>query len=393
MKLKLPLLAFISLSVLLSGCEQSASTDVPRARPTPQVDVVTLSAATVMFKQTLPARAVASRVAIVRPQVSGIVLQRLFKEGAVVKAGQPLYQIDDAIYQASLLSAKAQIVRTKTNLSNAKTELVRYQKLITKKVVSQQKLDQAHASYSSYKAQLAMDKAALNRVEVDLSYTKVLAPISGRISKSNITEGALVTALQSQAMATITQLDPINFDLVQGNAELRHIMQRKASGELKETTQTAVLNFNGGEVYGHQGLLKFNEVQANPSTDTVVLRVEFANPQYMLLPGMYAEVELTQATRENSILVPQKAVQFNRAGQATVFILGDDNVVSLRTIVIGRNFGHNWLVLDGLTSGEAVVVSGVQKIGPGSTVVPNDVTTNSSKANTSKANSSSTEAG
>ena len=374
MKFKLPLVVLASLSVLLSGCEQPTSSDAPRGRPTPQVDVITLTASTVIFKQTLPARAVASRVAIVRPQVSGIVLQRLFEEGALVKAGQPLYQIDDAIYQASLLSAKAQIIRTQTNLNNAKSELSRYQKLIKNNVVSQQTLDQAQASFSSYKAQLAMDRAALNRVKVDLSYTHVLAPISGRISKSNITEGALVTALQSQAMATITQLDPINFDLVQGNAELRSIVQRKNSGELTATVQTAVLNFQGGENYAHQGILKFNEVQANPSTDTVVLRVQFANPQYLLLPGMYGEVELTQATRENSILVPQKSVQFNRQGQATVYILEQDDVVNLRTVTIGRSFGHNWLVLVGLGAGETIVISGVQKIGPGSKVVSNDVT-------------------
>jgi membrane fusion protein (multidrug efflux system) len=373
MKFKLMTLAVAGVGLLLSGCNQPASKAGPRARPIPQVDVVKLVTTNVVFKQKLPARAVASRVAMVRPQVSGIVLKRLFEEGALVSAGQPLYQIDDAIYQAALLSAKAQIFRTKTNLNNAKTELQRYQRLIKNKVVSQQKLDQAQASYSSYQAQLEMDRAALNRVEVDLSYTKVLAPIAGRISKSNVTEGALVTALQPEAMAIITQLDPINFDLVQANAELRNIMLRKASGELVATPQIATLNFNDGDSYPHQGQLKFNEVQANPSTDTVVLRVEFSNPQYMLLPGMYAQVELTQAVRENSILVPQKAVQFNHQGEATVFMLGADSVAQLRVITIGRHVGQDWLVLDGLSHGEQVIVSGIQKIGPGSKVIVNDI--------------------
>ena len=242
-------------------------------------------------------------------------------------------------------------------------------------MVSQQKLDQAQATFSTYQAQLAMDQAALNKVKVDLSYTQVLAPISGRISKSNFTQGALVTALQTQAMATITQLDPIYFDLVQANSQLRNLTRRKANGELLTVKQTARLNFGGDEFYRHQGLLKFNEVQANPSTDTVTMRVEFANPQYTLLPGMYGQVELTQAARENSILVPQKAVQFNRQGLATVFVLAQDNVVELREITVGRDFGQSWLVLEGLTGDEQVIVSGIQKIGHGMTVAPNSVVT------------------
>ena len=320
-------------------------------------------------------------MAQVRPQVSGIILKRHFEEGALVKAGQPLYQIDDAIYQASLVSAEAKIFQTKTNLDNAKTELYRYQSLIKDNAVSQQKLDQAQATYSAFQAQLAMDKAALNKVEVDLSYTKVLAPIDGRISKSNITQGALVTALQSQALATITQLDPIYFDLVQANGQLRDLNLRKAAGELIAVTQSARLNFGGDKFYPQQGILKFNEVQANPSTDTVTMRVEFPNADYTLLPGMYGQVELIQATRANSILVPQKAVQFNRQGQATVFMLSSDNKVELRVVTIGRSFEHDWLVLSGLSQGEQVIVSGLQKIGPGMTVAPNDVTATGSATN------------
>lgn len=377
-KFSVPAIA-VGISLVLTGCEPAPKA-APMARPMQQVDVVKLTTSTVTFKQTLPSRAVASRIAQVRPQVSGIVLKRHFEEGALVTAGQPLYQIDDAIYQASLLSAKAQIFKTETNLKNAKSELNRYQSLIKDNVVSQQKLDQAEASFLAFQAQLAMDKAALNKVEVDLSYTQVLAPISGRISKSNFTQGALVTALQAQAMATITQLDPIYFDLVQANSQLRNLIQRKASGELTPVTQTAQLKLGAGEIYRHQGLLKFNEVQANPSTDTVTMRVEFANPQYTLLPGMYAQVELTQATRANSILVPQKAVQFNRQGQATVFVLTPDNVVEYRVISIDRAFGSNWLVTDGLASGEQVITSGLQKIGPGMTVAPTTELASTAKA-------------
>ena len=381
MKFKLSMLTLVvGISALLSGCEK-APEGAQQARPMQQVDIVKLSQATLTFKQTLPGRAVASKVAQVRPQVSGIILKRHFEEGALVKAGQPLYQIDDAIYQASLVSAEAKIFQTKTNLDNAKTELYRYQSLIKDNAVSQQKLDQAQATYSAFQAQLAMDKAALNKVEVDLSYTKVLAPIDGRISKSNITQGALVTALQSQALATITQLDPIYFDLVQANGQLRDLNLRKAAGELIAVTQTARLDFGGDKFYRQQGILKFNEVQANPSTDTVTMRVEFPNADYTLLPGMYGQVELVQATRANSILVPQKAVQFNRQGQATVFMLSSDNKVELRVVTIGRSFERDWLVLSGLSQGEQVIVSGLQKIGPGMTVAPNDVTATGSATN------------
>ncbi|NRA84117.1 MAG: efflux RND transporter periplasmic adaptor subunit [Gammaproteobacteria bacterium] len=381
MKFKLSMLTLVvGIISLLFGCEK-APEGAQRARPMQQVDIVKLSQATLTFKQTLPGRAVASKVAQVRPQVSGIILKRHFEEGALVKAGQPLYQIDDAIYQASLVSAEAKIFQTKTNLDNAKTELYRYQSLIKDNAVSQQKLDQAQATYSAFQAQLAMDKAALNKVEVDLSYTKVLAPIDGRISKSNITQGALVTALQSQALATITQLDPIYFDLVQANGQLRDLNLRKAAGELIAVTQSARLNFGGDKFYPQQGILKFNEVQANPSTDTVTMRVEFPNADYTLLPGMYGQVELIQATRANSILVPQKAVQFNRQGQATVFMLSSDNKVELRVVTIGRSFEHDWLVLSGLSQGEQVIVSGLQKIGPGMTVAPNDVTATGSATN------------
>lgn len=380
MKFKFSVLAIAAgISLLLSGCDKSPDA-APMARPMQQVDVLELTTATLTFKQMLPARAVASRVAQVRPQVSGILLKRHFEEGAMVKAGQPLYQIDDAIYQASLLSAKAKILQTETNLKNAKSELKRYRSLIKDNAVSQQILDQAHASYFSTEAQLAMDQAALNKVEVDLSYTQVLAPISGRISKSNYTQGALVTAMQAAPLATITQLDPIYFDLVQANSQLRNVIQRKASGELTQVAETAQLKLGESEIYPYQGRLKFNEVQANPSTDTVTLRVEFDNPQYTLLPGMYAQVELIQATRANSILVPQKAVQFTREGQASVFVLAKNNIVEYRVISIDRAFGGDWLVTEGLVSGERVIISGLQKIGPGMTVAPTSAATTAAKA-------------
>jgi len=337
--------------------------------PPQQVDIVVMKAEQVSFDRQLPARGVASALADVRPQVSGIVLKRLFEEGTLVKAGQPLYQIDDTIYQVNLASAKAELLRSQANLQSAKAELSRYQQLLKDRATSQQKFDQAQANYLAIKAEIEVRKAAIGKAQVDISYTRVLAPISGQISKSSVTEGALVTAAQTQVLATITQLDPIYFDLVQANKELRNIRMRLASGELTAVKQVAQLYFSKNDIYPLLGELKFNEVQTNPSTDTVTLRAQFSNPNKTLLPGMYAQVKLTQAVRSDSILVPQKAVSFNKKGEASIFVLDDENKVAAKNISIGRSFGQNWLVLAGLSVGEKVITSGLQKIGPGLTVV------------------------
>ncbi|WP_416307230.1 efflux RND transporter periplasmic adaptor subunit [Neptunicella sp. SCSIO 80796] len=353
----------------LTGCD-SAQSEGPQQQPPQQVDVVKMTTQDVIFKRTLPARSVASREAEVRPQVSGIIVKRHFEEGALVEEGQPLYQIDDAIYQANYHSAQAELSRTESNLKKAAAELKRYKSLIKGNAVSQQDLDQAEADYQSYEAELGMRKAELHKAKVDIQYTKVLAPISGRISKSNVTEGALVTAQQANALATIIQLDPIYFDLPMAHSELRKLQQRLANGELTRIDATAELIFSDGETYPHKGELKFNEVQTNPSTDAVALRVQFNNPEYALLPGMYAKVKLNQAKRADSILVPQKAVQFDHSGSAYVFVLGAEQKVEQRNIKIDRAFDKSWLVTDGLDEGDQVIVTGLQKIAPGMKVQP-----------------------
>ncbi len=307
------------------------------------------------------------KVAEVRPQVTGIILKRNFVEGGQVVAGQTLYQIDDAIYQANLASSKAQLAQTQANLTTAAAELKRYQALIKDKAVSQQVLDQAQAQFDAYKAAEAMGKAAVHKAEVDLSYTKVLAPISGQISKSNITEGAYVAAGQANSLATITQLDPIYFDMKQASVEINTLEQRIAAGELSPLPPKAELEL------AHQtlsGELLFHEVQVNPATDTVTLRAQFNNASKQLMPGMFARIKLTQVKRENSILVPQKTVQFNRQGEAKVFVLGADNKVEERIITIGRSIGSDWLVLSGLQAGMQVITTGLQKIAPGVVVSP-----------------------
>lgn len=369
MKFKISTLMLSSaLAVSLVACQPSDAAKAPQARPAQQVDVITLKAENVPFIDTLPARAVASKVAEIRPQVTGIILKRHFVEGSYVEAGQTLYQIDDVIYQANVASAKAKLAQTQANLVTAKAELKRYQTLIKDNAVSQQNLDQAQAQYKAYQAELAMNKAALHKAEIDLTYTRVLAPISGKISKSNITEGALVSGGQSNALATITQLNPIYFDLKQASSQINQLQQRLSSGELSELEHSNVQLKLGKKII--QGKLLFNEVQVNPSTDTVTMRAEFDNSDKNLMPGMFARVDVSQAERLNSILVPQKAVMFNRKGEASVYLLTRENTAELRQISLGRSINENWLVLSGVNEGDKVITVGLQKIRPGAPVSP-----------------------
>jgi membrane fusion protein (multidrug efflux system) len=370
--MKIQLLVFTlasTLTLLLSGCNED--TAAPAFKMPPQsVDFVTMQTQDVAFNQHLPARAVASAIAGVRPQVTGIIQKRLFEEGSVVKKGQALYQIDDTIYQANLTSAKAELVRSQANLRSSKAEVSRYKILLKDRAASQQQFDVANANYLAIVAEIDVRKAAIHKAQVDVEYTRVEAPISGVISKSNITVGALVTAAQAQMLATITQLDPIYFDMVQSNKELRNIRRRIASGELMATSKSAQLSFGKNDNYPHLGELKFNEVRTNVSTDTVTLRAQFSNTEQYLLPGMFAQINLAQAVRENSILVPQNAVSFDKQGHANVFVLLKDNKVGLKQISIGRSFGQDWLALTGLAQGDKVITTGLQKIGPGMTVIP-----------------------
>ena len=369
MQLNLKALILVPGFILALGACQSdeQSQQAPMAMPPQQVDALELISQQVEIVEELPARAVAFKVAEVRPQVTGIVQQRNFAEGSYVEAGQTLYQIDDAVYQANYQSAKAELSRTQANLTTARAELNRYQALITDKAVSQQTLDQAQANYQALEAQIAMNKAALHKASVDLAYTKVLAPISGKISKSNISEGALVSAGQTASLATITQLDPIYFDMVQASSDLAKLQQQINSGELNANAAKAILQLNGQQ---HIGEVLFSEVQVNPTTDTVAIRSEFANPDKSLLPGMFAKIKLIQATRANSILVPQKAIMIGRKGQASAYVVTTDNKVAVKTVSIGRSFADNWLVTSGLNAGDTVILTGLQKIAPNAQVNP-----------------------
>ena len=346
--------ALLSL-FLLAGCQKEAA---PQARPAPQVGVVTLEAQPFTLTTELPGRTAAYRVAEVRPQVDGIVQKRLFLEGSVVKAGQQLYQIDPATYEATLKSAEA-------TLLSSRSLAERYKVLVADQAVSRQQYDEAHA------AQLQAE-AALERARIDLRYTKVLAPIGGRIGRSAVTEGALVNNGQSAALAQIQQLDPIYVDVTQSASELLRLRRELASGQLEQAGGAAKvgLTLPDGSVYAHAGRLEFSEVSVDEGTGSVTLRAVFPNPQQELLPGMFVQAQLQAGSKSAAILAPQQGVTRNPKGEATAMVVGADNKAELRVLKAERTAGSFWLVSEGLNVGDRLITEGLQFIKPGVEVNP-----------------------
>ncbi|WP_024309516.1 efflux RND transporter periplasmic adaptor subunit [Pseudomonas yangonensis] len=349
------LVSAIAVAMLgLTGCQESSA---PQTQQTPQVGVVTLEAKPFALTSEVPGRTSAYRIAEVRPQVNGIIQKRLFTEGSEVKAGQQLYQIDPATYEAAFKSAQA------TQLS-AKSLADRYKLLVNDKAVSQQAYDEARA------ASLQAD-AALEQARIDLRYTKVLAPISGRIGRSAVTEGALVSNGQAGAMATIQQLDPIYVDVTQSSKELLRLRRDLAEGRLQKASDSAAkvaLKLEDGSRYAHEGTLEFSEVAVDESTGSVTLRAVFPNPDHLLLPGMFVHAELLSGVKENAILAPQQGVTRNQRGEPTAMVVGADNKVELRVLKADRTAGSAWLVEDGLKEGDRLITEGLQFVQPGAEV-------------------------
>lgn len=352
------LIPLFAAMALLGACsEQQESNDAPAA--VPQVGVVTVEAQHFVMTTELPGRTRAYRVAEVRPQVSGIIQKRLFEEGSEVKAGQQLYQIDDAVYSAALQSAEA------SRLS-AGTLADRYEVLVEDRAVSQQAYDEARA------AKLQAE-AALERARIDLRYTRVSAPISGQIGRSAVTEGALVSNGQAQALATIQQLDPIYVDVTQPARELLALRRALDSGRLQkagDNTARAVLRLEDGSEYEHEGKLEFSEVSVDEGTGSVTLRAVFPNPDRILLPGMFVHAQLVAGARSDAILVPQQGVTRNPRGQAVAMVVNDQNQVEQRIIQTDRTVGNRWLVSDGLTVGDRLITEGLHIVQPGMQVEP-----------------------
>lgn len=349
------LVSAIAVAMLgLTGCQESSA---PETQQTPQVGVVTLEAKPFALTSEVPGRTSAYRIAEVRPQVNGIIQKRLFTEGSEVKAGQQLYQIDPATYEAAYKSAQA------TQLS-AKSLADRYKLLVSDKAVSQQAYDEARA------ASLQAD-AALEQARIDLRYTKVMAPISGRIGRSAVTEGALVSNGQANAMATIQQLDPIYVDVTQSSKELLRLRRDLAEGRLQKASESAAkvaLKLEDGSRYAHEGTLEFSEVAVDESTGSVTLRAVFPNPDHLLLPGMFVHAELLSGVKQNAILAPQQGVTRNQRGEPTAMVVNAENKVEQRVLKADRTAGSAWLVEDGLKEGDRLITEGLQFVQPGAEV-------------------------
>jgi membrane fusion protein, multidrug efflux system len=353
------------VSLISGSCDRQKAQSPP---PIAEVSVVTLNPQQVMLTTELPGRTSAYLIAEVRPQVGGIIQKRLFTEGSDVKEGEALYQIDPAVYQATYNSAKAALARAEANLIPIRLKAERYADLVKINAVSQQEYDDASAALKQAEADVEAGKAAMETARINLAYTKVTAPISGRIGRSSVTNGALVTASQPAALATIQQLSPIYVDVTQSSAELLRLKQNLASGLLKSNgvAQARVsLLLEDGSHYPLPGTLKFSEVTVDQSTSSITLRAIFPNPKHTLLPGMFVRAILEEGVNEHAILVPQRGVTRNPAGNAMVMVVGSEEKVEPRVIKVLRTVGENWLVSEGLKAGDRVILEGLQKVRPG----------------------------
>jgi membrane fusion protein, multidrug efflux system len=366
------------LALGIAGCLQTSNPPaggVPKPPPV-QVGVVTLVQQSVTLTTDLPGRTSPYRIADVRPQVNGVIQKRMFVEGNDVLADQQLYQIDPAPYQATYDSALAMLAHANAEMASAKALVDRYKVLGPSNAISKQDYDNAAASQLQAQADIQSGQAAVETARINLVYTKVLSPINGTTGRS-ITEGALVTANQTTSLVTVQQLDPIYVDIPQSTALLLRLRRELSSGQLKRTGENQVqvtLTLEDGSLYDRPGQLQFAETTVDQSTGSVILRAVFANPQKLLLPGMFVTTHLEEGESESAILVPQQGVTHNAKGEPTVLVVTPDHTVELRVIKTDRAVHDKWLVTDGLHAGDRVIVDGVQRAKPGASVTPTEVT-------------------
>ncbi|MCL1112231.1 MULTISPECIES: efflux RND transporter periplasmic adaptor subunit [Shewanella] len=368
--------AVISAAIWITACgkAEDAAQAQQQQPPTP-VGVMTVEAVSQAITVELPGRSRAFLEAEVRPQVSGIITKRAFIEGSEVTQGQSLYQIDSATYKAALVSAEADLASANASLASAKAKADRYAKLVKTNAVSKQDFDETEAAYKEAQAAVTVAKAAINTAKINLEYTEVKAPISGRIGKSSVTAGALVTANQATTLATIQQLDPINVDIVQSSAQLLRLKAKLRSGQLiKSDNAKVTLILEDDSVYEHEGTLQFAEVNVDESTGSVTLRAEFPNPDGTLLPGMYVRAQLNAGQDPQAILVPQRAITRNNKGQAVAMLVDKDSNAEMRIVTTAEVIGSQWRIVDGLAVGDKLIVEGLQKIRPGAPVSPQVLT-------------------
>ena len=351
--------------------------------PAAEVGVVTLKAQPVTLTTELPGRTTAFLTADVRPQVNGLILKRTFVEGAEVNAGDPLYQIDPSTYQATYDSALATLAYDQAALVTARAKSARYKPLAAAQAVSRQDYDDAVAAAGEAVATIGTAQAAIEQAKINLTYTKVNAPISGRIGRSAVTPGALVTASQTTVLATVTQLDPIYVDVTQPATTLLRLRQELAAGKIQQVgpNQAKVeLMLENGSKYPLPGTLQFSEVTVDQATGTVVVRAIFPNPDHLLLPGLFVRAELQEGRDDQALLVPQVGVSHNTHGDATVLVVDKDGKAALKIIQTSRAIGDNWVVTGGLAPGDKVIVDGLQKVRPGTEVHTTEVKVNSAPA-------------
>ncbi|HEJ9032464.1 TPA: efflux RND transporter periplasmic adaptor subunit [Serratia marcescens] len=365
-------LLVLGLSLLLAACDGQNAGAPAGAGAEQEVGVVTLRGQSVTLSSELTGRVNATMTSDVRPQVDGIIKQRLFTEGAEVKAGQVLYQIDPASYQASYDQAAAQLKNAQATVQSTRLKSQRYAALVKENGVSQQDADDAKATYLAAVASVAQYQAALETARINLAYTQVRAPIAGRIGISSVTPGALVTASQTDALATIRALDPIYVDLTQSSAQLLKLRRQQAALQRGAVTPVAI-KLEDGTSYAHAGKLELTEVAVDEATGSVTLRAVFPNPEHELLPGMYVHATVDNGVDPKAILAPQQGITRNAKGEATALVVDEQNNVAQRTVSAERVVGSNWLIGSGLNEGDRLIVEGTGKVTIGAAVKPVEV--------------------
>ncbi|MGO3932461.1 efflux RND transporter periplasmic adaptor subunit [Rhodopseudomonas pseudopalustris] len=356
----------------LVACKDPSAERSQDAAP-PEVGVVTVEAKPVTLTKELPGRIAPMRIAEVRPRVSGIVIERMFQQGSVVEAGTPLYRLDPAPFQVELDKARAALTKAEAVLYQASRQEDRLKNLLTGQATSQAQYELAVAAERQAEADVAAQKAALDQAQLNLNLATVRAPISGRIGRALVTEGALVNTTETSQLATIQQLDPIYADFTQSVSELYELKRDLAEGRLKRVSPEAArvrLVLDNGSTYKHSGRLLFSDVSVDPGTAKVTLRGEFPNPDADLLPGMYVRVQIEEAIDVDGIVLPAQAVQRTTAGTAAVYVVNDEGRAMLQPVRAARTLENGILIEEGLKPGWRVVVDGFQKFGPGSAVTP-----------------------
>lgn len=355
----------LGAAALLAACSEQQG---PGERPPVEVGVIEVAAEDVAISTTLPARTAAYETSEVRPQINGHIRQRLFTEGQVVRAGQPLFRVDDSLYRAAVNQANANLASARANAEAAVARAERYRPLAEMEAVSQQEYTDAAAQARIARAAVAQNEAALETARINLRYTTVSAPISGRIGRAISTVGALVSANQAEPLAVIQRIDPIYVDIQQSSAEMTALRQSFARGDLQRGSTSVRLQLEDGSIYPTTGSVQFSEVVVNPDTGSVTLRAQFRNPDGLLLPGMFVRAIFDQAVQPGALLIPQPALLRDFDGSAFVYVVGADNKAERRKIVADRTVGTNWVVTDGLKAGERVITQGLGNIKHGDPV-------------------------